>query len=151
MNKNQFIDVDNSRKGDQKQVMKNIAQAEHCPFCLENLWKYHKQEILKDGQYWILTYNQWPYDHTKLHLLAIYKEHATKLTELNPEAGKELIEFLAWAEKHFHVPGGGFAMRFGDTDYSAGTVAHLHAQFIVPDIDAPDFEPTRVKIGKNKK
>lgn len=146
-----YVDVDNSRKEDQKKVMENIAQADHCPFCLENLKKYHTQEILKDGQYWILTYNQWPYDHTKLHLLAIYKVHATTLAELNPESGKELIEFLAWAEKHFQVPGGGFAMRFGDTNYSAGSVVHLHVQFIVPDIDAPDFEPTRVKIGKSKK
>lgn len=146
-----FVDLDNARKEDQKKVMQDIIKADHCPFCLENLKKYHKQEILKDGKYWLLTYNQWPYDHTQLHLLAIYKEHATHLSQLDPDSGQELIEILAWAEKHFEIPGGGFAMRFGDTDHSAGTVAHLHFQFIVPDIDAPDFEPVRVKIGKNRK
>jgi hypothetical protein len=43
------------------------------------------------------------------------------------------------------------AMRFGETKYSAGTVKHLHAQFIVPDVDQPDFEPVRIKIGSSTK
>jgi len=145
---NSFIDLDNARKDDQKKVMQDILAAGHCPFCLENLKKYHKQEILKDGKYWILTLNQWPYDNTKLHLLLISKTHSEKLSELDPEAGKEMIEFFAWAEQKYQVPGGGIGLRFGDTNYSAGTVKHLHAQFIVPDIEKSDFQPVRFKIGK---
>ena len=147
MNK-QYVDLDNAREEDQKQVMRDIISADECPFCLNNLKKYHKQEILKDGKYWILTYNQWPYDFTRLHLLLILKEHAENLSQLDPNAGKEMIEILAWAEKEFKVKGGGIGLRFGDTNYSAGTVNHLHAQFIVPDIDDPNFKPVRLKIGK---
>lgn len=146
--KQNFVDLDNARKDDQKQVMQNIISAGHCPFCMENLKKYHKQEILKDGKYWILTFNQWPYDFTKLHLLLILKEHAENLSDLDPKAGQEMIKFLAWAEKKFDVKGGGIGFRFGDTNYSAGTVKHLHAQFIVPDIDDPTFQPVKIKIGK---
>ena len=151
--KNQFIDVDNSRFDEQRSVMKKIMAAGHCPFCWENLQKYHKLPILKEGQYWRLTTNQWPYTHTQIHLLAILKEHKETLSELDPQCGQELIEMFAWAEKNFSVPGGGFVIRFGDTDYSAGTVAHLHAQFLVPDIHDPDYDskPVRVKIGKTKK
>ena len=148
--KKQFVDLDNARKDDQKQVMKDIIAAGHCPFCQDNLKKYHKQEILKDGKYWILTFNQWPYDHTKLHLLLILKQHAEKLSQLDPEAGKEMIEFLAWVEQKYQVPGGGICLRFGDTNYSAGTVKHLHVQFIVPKIENQNFEPVKFKIGKNK-
>lgn len=143
-----FVDIDNSRTEEQVGVMEDIIQAGHCPFCLENLKKYHKQPIIWEGKYWLLTKNQWPYKNTKLHLLGILKEHAEDLSALTPAMGTELVEMLQVADKEFSPPGGGLAMRFGDTNYSAGTVKHLHIQFIVPDINSPDFKPTRFKIGK---
>ena len=152
MNKTNFIDLDNAREDEQKKVMREIRDADHCPFCQANLEKYHKHPILKQTKYWLLTNNQWPYKNTSLHLLAIYKEHATNLSELAPESGQDLLELLQWVEKEFQVKGGGWAMRFGDTDHSAGTVAHIHAQFLVPDIDAEDFSqnPVKIKIGKTQ-
>ena len=152
-NKNTHIDLDNARVKEQKKVMTNILQADHCPFCSENLKKYHRKPIIKETKYWILTKNQWPYQHTQLHLLAIYKNHKTNLADLKPEAGQELIKLFQWVEKEYNVPGGGFVMRFGDTDYSAGTVAHIHAQFLVPDIHHPSYleKPVKVKIGKTTK
>jgi diadenosine tetraphosphate (Ap4A) HIT family hydrolase len=153
MNKTNFIDLDNARVDEQKQVMRQIKAEDHCPFCRENLAKYHKHPVIRETKYWLLTNNQWPYENTKLHLLAIYKDHVTKLAGLDPAAGQDLLELMQWAEREYQVPGGGWAMRFGDTDYSAGTVAHIHAQFIVPDIEADDFaqKPVKVKIGKTKK
>ncbi len=146
-----FVDLDNARLDEQRQVMSEIADQQHCPFCLENLRKYHKQPILKEGKYWIITPNQWPYEHTKIHLLAIYKTHAERLHEIDPAAGAELIQMFGEIEKEQQIPGGGLAMRFGDTEHSSGTVRHIHAQFIVPDIDVPDYQPVRFKIGKSRK
>jgi ATP adenylyltransferase len=143
-----FVDTDNARSDDQRAVMADIVDAAHCPFCSENLHKYHKQPIIRETDFWVLTTNQWPYEHTKLHLLAIYKHHAVKLAELDPAAGTDLLQLFQWAEAEYQVPGGGWAMRFGDTNYSAGTVAHLHAQFVVPDLESPGYEPVRIKIGK---
>lgn len=148
--KNQHVNVANTRSEEQREQMEEILAAGHCPFCDENLKKYHKAPILKEGKFWLLTANQWPYQHTKHHFLLIYREHVTNLAGVNPEAGKELIELAQWVEKEYSVPGGGIAMRFGDTDYSAGTVAHLHAQFLVPALDDEDFEPVRIKIGQSK-
>lgn len=145
----QFVDIDNAREDEQRHVMQQISTAGHCPFCLPNLRQYHHQQILREGRYWLLTPNQWPYEGTRHHFLAILKDHAEHLAELPPGAGDELFGLLAWLEESYTVPGGGVAMRFGDTNYSAGTVAHLHVQFIVPDIDRPDFQPVRVKIGKS--
>ncbi len=149
MNNSTFVDIDNARLDEQKQVMEKIVAEGHCPFCLENLTKYHKKPLLKDGKYWIVTENQWPYENVKLQLLAIYKTHAENITELDPAAGEELLRFFSEIIQENNIPGGGFAMRFGDTDYSAGTVKHMHAQFIWPDIDKPGFQPVRFKIGKN--
>jgi ATP adenylyltransferase len=146
-----LVDLDNARYDDQRQVMETIIDEGLCPFCFVNLEKYHKKPILKKGKYWFLTENQWPYENTRVHLLAIMWDHYEKLSEVPPEAGKELFELLQWADKEYQVEGGGFAMRFGDTNYSAGTVAHLHVQFVVPDWNKPDFKPVRIKIGKTKK
>lgn len=150
MQTTKHVDLDNARKEDQRAVMEQIIQDDACPFCLENLRRYHTQPILKEGAYWLLTPNQWPYAHTKVHLLAIYKTHAEKLSDLDPAAGAELLELLQWAERELKVPGGGFVIRFGDTNHSAGSVVHLHAQFIQPDLNDPEYEPVRVKLGKRK-
>lgn len=150
MTAKKFVDLDNARLDDQKAVMQDIIAADHCPFCPENLLKYHKEPILKEGRYWLLTTNQWPYANTKVHLLLIHKTHIEHLSELDPASGAELIELAQWAAKEYAIPGGALAMRFGDTEYSAGTVAHLHVQLLLPDIDAPgyDSEPVRIKVGK---
>ncbi|HOA11993.1 HIT family protein [Candidatus Woesebacteria bacterium] len=147
--KNQFINLANARETEQKSVMKDIADAKHCPFCRENLCKYHQQPILKEGQFWLVTTNQWPYRHTKHHFLLIYKVHAVSLSDLSPAAGQELFELIAEIEQSYAIKGGGLAMRFGDTDYSAGTISHLHVQLIEPDIESPNFVPVRIKIGRN--
>ena len=146
-NKNNFINVNNSREEDQIEVMKTIADQAHCPFCEENLRLYHKEPILKESKYWLVTKNQWPYKHTKHHLLLIYKKHATRLAELETEAGNELFTLIKELEKEYAFEGGGFAMRFGDTDFSAGTVNHLHVQLVIPDAMAKDFEPVKIKLG----
>lgn len=143
------VDLDNARVPEQIAEMEVILESGHCPFCPEHLGKHHPLDTLKEGKYWLLTPNQWPYEHTKVHLLAIYKTHAEDLSELDPASGAELIELLQWAQKEFDVKGGGWAMRFGDTNYSAGSVQHMHAQFIQPDIDDPDYKPVRVKLGKS--
>lgn len=144
----QFVDMDNARLDEQRAEMEKIIAAGHCPFCAENLHLYHKAKNLKEGKYWLVTYNQWPYENTKMQLLAIYRMHAERLQDIDPAAGEELLRFFAEIEKEYQIPGGGLAMRFGDTNYSAGTVKHIHAQFIWPDIEKPDFQPVRFKIGK---
>lgn len=146
----QFVDLDNARVDEQRQVMERIVEADHCPFCLENLQEYHKVPNIKEGKYWLLTENQWPYVHTKHHFLLILKEHKEKLSDLDPIVGQELLELAQWAEREYKIPGGGLIMRFGETDYSAGTVKHLHAQLVEPDIMAPDYanQPLKIKIGK---
>ena len=145
----QHVDLANAREDEQRQVMKKIIEANECPFCLENLQKYHTPPILFETAHWLLTSNRWPYKHTQYHLLAILKSHKEMLAELTTAEGAELVEILHFAQEHTQALGGGVAMRFGDTSYSAGTIKHLHVQFIVPDIDQPDFEPVRIKIGKS--
>jgi diadenosine tetraphosphate (Ap4A) HIT family hydrolase len=85
-----------------------------------------------------------------VHLLLITKTNFTDLSQLTPAMHQEFFELVNWAIQEYSVAGGAFCFRFGDSNYSAGTVAHLHAQFIVPALTGPDYEPVRFKIGKDK-
>lgn len=144
------VDIDNARVEEQRAEMERIIAADHCPFCPENLELYHKTENIRKTDYWLLTTNSWPYANTKFHFLFILNRHAEELFELTPAEGADLIELLGWVQKKYHIPGGGFAMRFGETAYSAATVKHLHAHFLVPEIEAKDYKPLRFKVGKNR-
>lgn len=151
MEQKTYVNLQNARVEEQRQVMEQIVQDQVCPFCPDSLSKYHKRPILREGIYWVLTENQWPYEHTKQHLLAITKEHIEDLDELSPEAFAELMEHFKWAITDREIPGGGISMRFGDPEKSGGTVRHLHAQLVEPDLNDPAYEPVRIKIGQSLK
>ena len=145
--KKSFVNLDNARLDEQRRVMEDIKKNEECPFCPEYLDKYHKEAILRKGAHWILTRNQWPYEYTDLHLLAIANYHAEKLSDLGEGSFEELQEHMVWAEKEFKIVTGGIAMRFGDVSHNGATVNHLHAHLIVPSVDKPQDKKVRFKIG----
>jgi diadenosine tetraphosphate (Ap4A) HIT family hydrolase len=152
MNQNKNINSDASRREDQKKVMAKIEGVGHCPFCQENLFKYHKKPILKEGQYWILTDNQWPYDNIKHQLLAIYKKHIDHFKDIDPEAGAELFSLFQEEIKKRNIPGGGIAMRFGSNlpigDYGT-SVYHLHVHLVEPDLESlSSKENWKFKFGQ---
>lgn len=152
--KNRFIQKDNSRTEHQKIVMEEINKQGHCPFCYENIKTYHKKPILKEGKFWVLTDNQWPYEKIKHQLLAIYKNHIEHLNDMDPESGKELVELFQEESKKRNITGGGIAIRFGsdpDNGNYGSTVLHLHAHLIEPDLSKlKDDEAWRFKFGQPK-
>lgn len=151
---NNFIHVDQSRTDIQRKVMEKIADDSVCPFCIEHFKKYHKLPILKEGKFWLLTNNQWPYENVKHQFLAVYKTHIEHLSEMDPEAGKELIELFQWAAKKNNIPGGAVAIRFGSNPKLGNygnSVLHIHAHLIEPDLENPAQETIRFKIGQPKR
>ena len=130
--------------------MKQIEKEEICPFCIDNLARFHKKKILKLTLHWLVTKNQWPYQNTRVHLLAIYREHAENISEISPEAGKELFEIIRWAEEEYKITSGALAMRFGDISGNGATVSHIHAQILSAKItnrSDPKYIPVRVRVG----
>ncbi|HEY8992555.1 MAG TPA: HIT domain-containing protein [Candidatus Microsaccharimonas sp.] len=146
-NNQEFINLGNSRREDQREVMETINDNKECPFCEDNLHKYHKVPILRQGEHWTFTDNQWPYEHTQYQFLAIARQHLQTLSELPPGSFDELLGHFQWAEQEFQVAYGGLAMRFGDIRQTGATVNHLHAHMIVPEPDLPSEEKVRFKIG----
>ncbi len=144
------LDLDNARYQDQKDCMNQIIADGQSPFLPKNLAKYHSDPIIKQGKFWYITKNQWPYQNTLHHYLIISNLYWTQITDLDPQAGPELIEFTQWLCQHLQVPGGAICLRFGDTNYSGGTIDHLHWQFIVPNLKAPTYERVKFSIGKKR-
>jgi diadenosine tetraphosphate (Ap4A) HIT family hydrolase len=151
--KNDFINMKAVRREDQKLVMEEIKKEGHCPFCIENLEKYHKNPILKEGKFWLLTENQWPYEKIKHQLLAIYKTHIEHINEMDPESGSELLEMFAEETQKRNIKGGGVAIRFGKSEHGnyGSSVLHIHAHLIEPDLEKLDeTEAWRFKFGEPK-
>lgn len=148
METKKHVNLNNAREEDQKKAMERIESRDECPFCLNNLKKEHKEPILKKGKFWIVTKNQWPYDEAENHLLIISKKHIENLSNIPPEAGKELIEFLQFIETEFDFRAGGVGFRFGDINYNGATVSHLHVHVLEPgDSESDNYKPIRFKIG----
>lgn len=132
--KKNFVNIKNARKGEYKRVIEKIAKTGKCPFCKEN-FKYHKKPIYKRKGDWFLTNNTWPYKNTKVHLIILGNKHKENFSELT-KSDFESVAFLAnWAVKKWKIKGGGFAMRFGDTNYTGASVSHIHFHIIYPKLN----------------
>lgn len=143
---------EHARTKEQIEVMKKAQQNGGCPFCWAVLENHHPKPIIKKGKWWWVSENGWPYEGTKLHLMFFYKDHISKISEINPDAFEELQELLTWIEKKYKIKGGGFFIRFGETERTGSSVQHLHAQLVIGNSKKDNkSEALRVKLGYKKK
>ncbi|MBL7150253.1 MAG: HIT domain-containing protein [Candidatus Pacebacteria bacterium] len=124
-----FVNIKNARRGEYKRVIEKIALIGKCPFCKEN-FKYHKKPVFKRKNGWFLTNNSWPYKNTDCHLIIIGEKHKENFSELTKKDFEAVVYLAKWAIKKYKIKGGGFAMRFGDTNLSRASVAHIHFHII---------------------
>lgn len=107
-----------------------------CPFC-EDHFDHEKNKIIgraiSGDIEWVMWVNPYGHDNTQLHIVMIPKRHLTHIEELTPDDWVAIGELNAQVMRDFDVPGGGFAMRFGDASYNAGSLGHLHGNIMVPD------------------
>ena len=144
-----FVDLNHARNDRQREIMEKIAKDGVCPFCPENLLKYHSKPIIKETDWWFLTENMNPYEGARVHLLLIYKKHVELPNDVSPEGLKDLFGLIDWAIKKFKIAGGALLIRFGETGYAGGSVNHLHVHLIAGSakINDPDAESLKVKVG----
>jgi len=128
---NKLLNLKHARHPEQTKKMKELSRKGLCPFCPEQLEKYHNTPIIKKGKFWTLTFNDYPYDGTEKHFLIISNRHLTHLKDISEEAAKELIKINSDLTKKEKISGGTFFMRFGDTNLTGATISHLHAHLII--------------------
>lgn len=120
----------NTRVKAQHNKMQEATRLGICPFCWENLGQWHDAPVLKTGEFWAITANDYPYAGSKYHYLAIYRDHISSIAEMAPGAGDELMKLFAEFCKVKKISGATIVMRFGDMRYTGATVFHLHAQIM---------------------
>lgn len=85
---------------------------------------------------WRVWENPFPAKNTVLHLVAAPIRHVS--TEELPlvEDFTALGKIFNWAKDRYQkcFQGGGLLMRFGSPKLNAGTILHLHANIMVPDL-----------------
>jgi len=128
--KNKILNLNHTRTKKQTNLMEEIKKDMVCPFCWENLEKYHSEPIIKKGLWWLITKNAFPYKGTLNHFLLIYRYHVAEISMITPQASTELLEFLSWLEKKYDIKGGSVFMRFGETQRTGSSVEHLHLQLV---------------------
>lgn len=104
-----------------------------CPFCKLDL---EKNIMVASNDVWTAWKNPYPLNNTDLHLVMAPREHLTHIRDLMTEdwlAFGELLETISILFSN-QMPGGGLIMRFGDQEFHAGSIKHLHANLIVPNL-----------------
>ena len=150
MTNKKFVNTANTQDrpdGKYNSVIANIQKDGVCPFCPDQLNKYHKNPILEETKHWLVTNNMYPYKNTKQHILLIHKEHIENMREMSNEAWTELHNIFLKAIERSKIPGGTFFIRFGDTRYTGASVSHLHAHLVSSNPDSPEYGPLLTRIG----
>lgn len=119
-----------------KKVYEKIVKDKVCPFCVDfskkrEVFQYHTKPAIFHGAHWVVTENFDPYKGTKYHFMFVHRKHIVSFSELKPAALKELASLTKKLEEKFLLPAGVFLFRFGDTNYTGGSVNHLHAHFVL--------------------
>lgn len=146
-----YVNLANARYADQRAFMEEINRAGVCPFCPEHRTQFPLEPAVREGRYWVLVPNRWPYKSTRLHLLAVLQRHAITLRDLAPKEWAELLTLLQWVEEAYvpSVVSGAIGIRFGDPNQNGASVEHLHAHLIIadPDVTRPGYERVRFPMG----
>ena len=145
--KTKFLNFKHVRINKQREQMEQIKKDGVCPFCIEYLTKYHESPIEKDGKWWILSKNDFPYNGTSIHYILIYKYHITQPHNIDSSAWVEFGEYISYLNKKYAEKGGALFMRFGDTDYTGASINHMHAQFIVGGPYNENADKIKVSLG----
>lgn len=141
------VNVDAARTPEQRGVLEDIIDDGVCPFCIESLAKYHKLPILREGDFWLATENQWPYKFTRSHHLIIAKQHVETITELPSGAFEELGEHAKALVTENSMEYGGLAMRFGTPEMTGASVRHLHVHLLRAAENLAEGEKLKFKFG----
>ncbi len=144
--KGDFVNPDNAARpgSDYGKVIKDIMDDGACPFCPDQLERYHKNPVIEENDSWIATENMYPYEGTRFHIIFINKRHLASIDELDPKAWGELHSLITSVSKTLKIEGGTTFMRFGRTEFTGATVTHLHAHLVSPH---PGGKPIMARVG----
>ena len=134
------------RTPEQIAKMKKLTELGACIFCPEYFAEFHDNPALFETEHWLVTKNDYPYEHTSLHLLVAAKTHVSDMSELDAKARADFMETVVTISKVYDLPSYAVGIRVGDFHFNGGSVEHLHAHVIVGTRNDKTFEPVKMKL-----
>jgi diadenosine tetraphosphate (Ap4A) HIT family hydrolase len=141
------LDLNNARREEQVEKMRQIISDGVCPFCHDFVDKekpaYHSNPVLAETDFWVATRNAWPYEHTKEHLILVIKRHILLPEEMKNEEILDLWNIMEKVKQELNITHSTLLMRSDSTGRTGATVQHLHAQLVV----SAGEEPVITRVG----
>jgi diadenosine tetraphosphate (Ap4A) HIT family hydrolase len=141
-----YINKKYAKTEDYRSTLEAIEESGICPFCPEH-FKYHKKPILKRESGWLITENSWPYVNAAHHYVLIPDAHKEDIGELTARDWEAVRNLTSWIVQKEEIKGAALAVRFGDTDYTGGSVTHIHFQLISPKHEQGESKVVIFPIG----
>ena len=135
----------NFRVDEQLAEMRRLEVEGVCLFCPGHLPA--ASEVLHRTARWTVVPNRYPYRETRLHLLLVPDEHVTDMADLSEEAQRDFWTALRWIRDHYGLAHYGLAARNGDSEFTGGTIRHLHILVLQGEVDDPDHQGVRVRLS----
>ncbi len=141
LTRDQILTLSRARKLEQFEDMIRAYRDGKCLFC-DPLGE--KNIVVHEAHGWRIWVNPIPEKRTRVHLVMASVRHIGPDDEILPEDFVGIGEMFRYARAEFKIPGGGLLMRFGSTEFNAGTMLHLHANIMEPDLSGE----VRVPLAK---
>jgi diadenosine tetraphosphate (Ap4A) HIT family hydrolase len=135
----------NFRVDEQLAEMRRLEREGICLFCPDRLST--ASQVLHRTAQWTVVPNRYPYRETRLHLLLVPDEHVTDMADLSEGAQHDFWAALRWVKLHYGLAHYGLAARNGESEFTGGTIRHLHIHVLQGDVDQPDHQGVRVRLS----
>lgn len=142
--------VKNGRTKEQILKMKRLTREKKCPLCRKDFEVVHASPVVKEGKYWLITDNDFPYDGTRFHFMLVAQKHIVDVSEVDDKGWIEFGDMLNFIKTKWKISGGTLLMRTGNMSFTGATIAHLHAHFIVGGKSKKSSEWINAKVGYKK-
>jgi diadenosine tetraphosphate (Ap4A) HIT family hydrolase len=110
--------------------MMRLERESTCIFCDERAGSEHAAEVIKTGDYWYVTTNDFPYEGTVAHYLIVARDHVNSFDQLPDAAGAELWSLRRLLKARVAAPAFATVERSGDMRLNGGSVEHLHVHMV---------------------
>lgn len=94
-----------------------------------------RTDIFYQGKDVLGVLNEYPQLHSRIHALVFPRRHVVgSIRDLSRSEWSEFFEAVTRACDAFSLVGGGLLARFGDPQFSRGTILHFHMNIVEPDL-----------------
>lgn len=127
---------ENARNPKYRRQLEEIEASGLCPFCPGGHTFTHPSQLVdfvhRDNESWLVKLNSYPLEGAEWHFTLILRSHKERIEEMSDAEVVDLRRAIGWLVRHYSVAGGVLYMRDGEGLLTGATVAHLHAQYVMP-------------------